>query len=572
MSRREIRLIKLDTSPGDGPIKCELLPPTSLIDAQGQYFTLSYCAGDPKVTKCIFVDGVKCNIFANLHHALILASHYWRETSRDGPFLLWIDQLCINQCNLKERSHQVNFMRHIYQSAERTIVCLSTSETSGRGMKWLKNMCESVPPREDDFPFLYADEEEVKDLQDAVEGGYKYENAVRMCERFKTEIYNTFKVSIDVRHDLQEHFRRFLQYIWNNAPNEEFINGWISFYRVLESPWWTRAWVCQEFLVSKKITFMFGHQLVSWEQSCGILQLFCELHTTVLSKRERFFGYRDLPSDHPEDIMYHRVVDHVHNRRLQRRVDQAGSLLRMKTRWTGSMDMTRLLAHSRRHCKSSDDRDRIYSFTGLTTLDYHIFPDYSPENTLSKLLIDTTKSIIRTEDSLEVLIQAAAYTVPRDPLTPSWVVDWTREELSKSDEDPNTEASKLRIGIPTTRAEASFRRVDSDNRSAIEALEVWGLCVGRIKSVRVSESSVIFKTYTGLEGRATLNAECLNEVWILRGLRMPMILRPYIDGYRLVSWAISENVRDGNGEIQQLALLMDLSNKGKIPRRRITLY
>jgi hypothetical protein len=37
---------------------------------------------------------------------------------------IWIDAICINQADLKERSHQVSFMKDIYQGAHAVIVWL----------------------------------------------------------------------------------------------------------------------------------------------------------------------------------------------------------------------------------------------------------------------------------------------------------------------------------------------------------------------------------------------------------------------------------------------------------------
>ncbi|KAL9573511.1 hypothetical protein ACKAV7_002055 [Fusarium commune] len=251
-SKREIRLIELSTQTGGGILECKLLPATLLADARKQYLALSYCAGEPTDTRDIRVNGVKCNIFANLHHALVVARRYWIRFSRQTPLRLWIDQLCVNQHDLKERSHQVGFMRDIYQGAEHTLACLSTSKTSGRGMKWLIDLCEAVPSREDYEPFRYNREDELG-ADDEAESEDGTRESDELSDISDSECFGGYK---------QQWFR-ISDYLWDNMHIEKFVNGWIAFYDVLTSPWWNRAWICQEFLVSSQVTFMFGNHFVS---------------------------------------------------------------------------------------------------------------------------------------------------------------------------------------------------------------------------------------------------------------------------------------------------------------------
>lgn len=116
-SQQEIRLIKVLPDDKCGLINCELLPNSRLTEVRGAYNALSYCAGDLRNTDVVLANGVKCNVFANLKHALVEARHFWRKEFKDREFLLWVDQLCIDQSNISERSQQVDMMRDIYESA-----------------------------------------------------------------------------------------------------------------------------------------------------------------------------------------------------------------------------------------------------------------------------------------------------------------------------------------------------------------------------------------------------------------------------------------------------------------------
>jgi hypothetical protein len=103
-SKQEIRLLRILPGRGDGTVKCELLTKAPLDSVTKTYSALSYCAGDPKRTQCIIVNGRKFRAFANLAHALAEARFFWKNTYETRELLLWVDQICISQHNLLERS------------------------------------------------------------------------------------------------------------------------------------------------------------------------------------------------------------------------------------------------------------------------------------------------------------------------------------------------------------------------------------------------------------------------------------------------------------------------------------
>jgi len=106
-------------------IACEI-EKTSLSRIGDNYVTLSYCAGDPKKTAIILVDGLLFNAFANLEHAMDRLLDHWSSVHHEGePLLLWADQISINQSDKDERSEQVQIMRDIYRRSAEMYVCMS---------------------------------------------------------------------------------------------------------------------------------------------------------------------------------------------------------------------------------------------------------------------------------------------------------------------------------------------------------------------------------------------------------------------------------------------------------------
>jgi hypothetical protein len=104
----------LEILPGNAgdTIRCSITQPFHL---NTNYRALSYRAGDPTKTGEIVVNGHLFNVFATLFSAMK------RLRFADKSRILWIDQICINQSNLEERSSQVPKMRLIYERAVEVI-------------------------------------------------------------------------------------------------------------------------------------------------------------------------------------------------------------------------------------------------------------------------------------------------------------------------------------------------------------------------------------------------------------------------------------------------------------------
>ncbi|KAL8743657.1 MAG: hypothetical protein Q9190_004015 [Brigantiaea leucoxantha] len=103
---------------------------------QSQYEALSYAWGSSEKDSHILCQDQKLPITSNLHVALTRL----RSTSR--PRRLWIDQICINQDDLDERSAQVAMMGIIYRCASRVIVWLGDKDdTSDAAMTFAAALC-----------------------------------------------------------------------------------------------------------------------------------------------------------------------------------------------------------------------------------------------------------------------------------------------------------------------------------------------------------------------------------------------------------------------------------------------
>ncbi|PQE13494.1 hypothetical protein CJF32_00005382 [Rutstroemia sp. NJR-2017a WRK4] len=134
-----VRLLKL--LPGDEghPVRCTLGVVDLASPDMEVYEALSYVWGPPGFGASILVNDQPFRVSYLLFQALV----HLRD--KKTPRSLWIDALCVNQSDLAERSSQVLYMHQIYSSAARVIVWLGGEEPWG-----LKHTLLSINLRQND--------------------------------------------------------------------------------------------------------------------------------------------------------------------------------------------------------------------------------------------------------------------------------------------------------------------------------------------------------------------------------------------------------------------------------------
>ncbi|KAJ8108311.1 hypothetical protein OPT61_g8258 [Boeremia exigua] len=130
---RTIRLVVLAPGDHDDPICCTLVLSGMV---HSEYDAVSYTwateDGDDSKSHILYVDGSVMKVTQNCHSAL-------RQLRHTGSHRrLWIDAICINQSNVKERNHQVGVMDRIYRAANVVHVCINDeAHIYSAGMGWL---------------------------------------------------------------------------------------------------------------------------------------------------------------------------------------------------------------------------------------------------------------------------------------------------------------------------------------------------------------------------------------------------------------------------------------------------
>ena len=173
------------------------------LDDEPQYEALSYVWGDTSDARFVVVEGRPFSVTASLYSAL---RHLRLQ---DQERVLWVDALCINQSDLREKMSQVSLMSRIYGQASQVVVWLSEGwNGSDMALEFLRKLAE------DDM--LHLDP--------------------------------LLNPSIRV-HGL-------------NMNSMELCGNLINLFNL---PWWKRIWTIQEFVLAQKLVFQCSRSLITRE-------------------------------------------------------------------------------------------------------------------------------------------------------------------------------------------------------------------------------------------------------------------------------------------------------------------
>jgi hypothetical protein len=196
------------------------------------YTALSYVWGDPQHTVSIFVNGRQVPVTVNLAGAL--------RRLRDLPNYaksLWVDALCIDQQNEREKSQQVQMMDVIFRKAETVVAWLGPADdTSERAMWTLKELSK------------IAKELGIQDVHRPDESQMKQEQ----CKVIVTAARQAALQSAA--------FQR---------------GDWGCVVDLLRRPYWKRLWVLQEVSLGKRAILTCGPDTITWEKSQAALAMMC---------------------------------------------------------------------------------------------------------------------------------------------------------------------------------------------------------------------------------------------------------------------------------------------------------
>jgi hypothetical protein len=406
----QIRLLCLE--PGEaGELKGKLLHVH--LNGNPAYEALSYAWGPPVMPYSITLPNGILRITKSLFTSLI------RLRRRGKRRLLWIDQLCINQKDTREKNRQILLMRQIYSSASRVLVWLGEDDGNGR-------------------------------------------IALRLLE----EIGKADTLSLPTKSVSAAWVRA------NNLPASG-DRTWFALLAFWRRPWFRRAWVVQEFVLARDAVMICGDAKLGWKSftrayekmiqysllawgtydnwyipaqkaeaisgsisftvmmetkyslktnsmTANVIRSFSERDASALeeftvSRWSKVPGLKELVMilrENPEATgpitqMYEQLVEANHPDSFNFRHSMC--------------DLLMLFSKS----EALDARDRLFAFLGLATDggDISLRPDY--EEPVGSVFLRYAKHFVRHGDGMKLLYQASGVS-NREISIPSWVPNWTQ--------------------------------------------------------------------------------------------------------------------------------------------------
>ncbi|KAM7215264.1 Heterokaryon incompatibility protein (HET) domain containing protein [Rhypophila decipiens] len=247
-------LVLLPADDFSAPIACSL--DTAYLDRNPQYEALSYTWGSPGKTHDIALNGVPFTVWENAKAALR------RLRYADKPRRLWVDAICINQHDNREKEQQLPLMQGIYPQAERTAL-------SGIGMAKLT---------------LGALQISQMSRKTAVLSGEWGQNINPDYDNIKKMAGTEFA---DHGAELE----------------------WGEVRELLARPWWSRAWIIQEAVLARDLVLICGPDSAPWE---AVEKALKKQPRDV--RAMRMFGIKLDPNDSMVEEMF-RTISHFREER-----------------------------------------------------------------------------------------------------------------------------------------------------------------------------------------------------------------------------------------------------------------
>jgi hypothetical protein len=398
-ARPEGRAKKTQEANTDGSnpsgVLVECILETVSSESNPAYTALSYTWGSPLPCKPIRIDGMIVQVRANLEEAL----RHIRQPSQ--PVCLWVDAICIDQNNTKERSEQVLRMRSIYQKAVSVIAWLGLAA---------------------DGSDAAIDALDVVGREAAAAGILKIRSA---------DFHNCLKPSAD-RHEVavKELLDAVARKVGVGIPD-------LPVKCLSERKYWNRIWIIQEVCVARNITFVCGSKRLSFSNFAAALMFIPAYNVITMADHLRALTSMN-PADFVDPVKGPALVAKLHAFKAEQDnyvegPDSAASIL-FGTRYRYQSEIgspETLVEILRRECvgnrysmgqRVADPRDIIYGILGLASDNekLEIEPDYS-KNT-EQVYMEVTRRLIENGD---IIILSWCQHPRRLEGMPSWVPDFS---------------------------------------------------------------------------------------------------------------------------------------------------
>lgn len=378
-----------------------------------KYETLSYTWDSQIPSRPITCNGSKILITPNVEAALKQMRRQFLSRR------LWIDSICIDQDNLRERGQQVSLMGSIYQQATRVVVWLGAGDQATARAIWMLKWVFPVYKMALQVPFVR---------------------------------YTALALFQDVRY----HFQDTLDYD-DGCPGqnrdqieEKSQNRSIEGMRhLVHHSWFRRIWTLQEISLARRAIVQCGDSKIGWTAFSNALTFenaFLKPHVPRCIIIEG--GYNPaIPLSRVPFLSRMQQIQSLHEWMRRARARKSWPAKHLYSEHSPPLRFViNLLLNGRNpDYRTSDPRDRVLGLIGLLRafgLDLMI-PDYTM--TLSEIILETFTSIATKTGSLEFLHFVTSNNSSNS--LPSWIPEFSRAPWCPSD-DSLQHSDNVHMGKP----------------------------------------------------------------------------------------------------------------------------
>jgi hypothetical protein len=327
---------------------------------------------DPAIKRrAVLVNDQAMKITQNLWE--IFHSEMLDPSNSSERLWLWVDAICIDQRNVKERNTQVKRMKHIYDQARGCVAWLGpASNDSEKAMDLLYNIG---------------------------------------IEQFET----------------QAEIASYLAAICED-PGVFGIGAWKALADFVSRPYWSRLWVMQEIVLSKsELAIACGGRSILW----GRLYMGLSLLSNDLSVAGACL-YHDLDYENENsaaerfEAIWLPFVDRL------ARLRKLSMLYRIKDRVGGSLYSIDTIVPLAQTAHQTDEKDKVYGV--LSLINERIVKLIEPDYTLSteETYLNFVMAAIKATQSLDIVCQSR-FNSSRRKKIPTWVVDLSAELVVRTE-------------------------------------------------------------------------------------------------------------------------------------------
>lgn len=234
-----IRLLRISPGSSGTPLRCTISHATFTSDLQ--YSALSYAWRDaslrlgdePKASAKLIINE---DYFLLIAKNLAAFLHQIRDTASQSE-CFWIDAICINQEDIRERNIHVVKMGEVYKKAQKVVV-------------WLG-------PEQDDSALAISTIQKIAEI-----GG--------LSRGAPDDVFTFWDAS--VKQVLQD----------TSRTDYTTDASWAAMIELFKRAWWRRTWVVQEVLLAKEFSFMCGSGTLDWRSLWHTLEnLWAHSHVRI---------------------------------------------------------------------------------------------------------------------------------------------------------------------------------------------------------------------------------------------------------------------------------------------------